>query len=237
MIDLNCEIRSRVNPMYKKIDKLELVVFDMDGVLTDIQSSWKYIHDFFNTSNEESVELYMRGCIDDEEFIRRDVSLWKIDGRPIKKEKLEEILSNVPIMKGAKETVEFLKNSNIKTAIVSAGLDILAKRIAKELRIDFVYANGLEASSNGYLNGEGIVNVRLKAKDEAVKRLARENGIKLSRTVAVGNSYFDVPMFKVCALGIAFNPEDIYVRKHADFVAENKDLREILPFIKLYIDL
>jgi len=27
----------------EKMDKLELVIFDMDGVLTDITSSWKYI--------------------------------------------------------------------------------------------------------------------------------------------------------------------------------------------------
>ena len=38
----------------KKTEKIELVIFDMDGVLTDIISSWKYIHDYFKTSNEKS---------------------------------------------------------------------------------------------------------------------------------------------------------------------------------------
>ena len=39
-----------------KGEKIQLVVFDMDGVLSDIISSWKHIHDYFGTSNEQSVD-------------------------------------------------------------------------------------------------------------------------------------------------------------------------------------
>ena len=45
------------NNRFKKSKKIhnvgviELVIFDMDGVLTDILSSWKYIHDYFGSSN------------------------------------------------------------------------------------------------------------------------------------------------------------------------------------------
>ena len=56
---------------------IELVIFDMDGVLTDTISSWKYVHDYFGSSNERSVDDYLRGKIDDLEFIKRDVALWK----------------------------------------------------------------------------------------------------------------------------------------------------------------
>jgi phosphoserine phosphatase len=58
----------------KKLKNLDLVAFDMDGVLADTISSWKYIHDYFNTSNEESVTEYIQGKIDDMEFIKRDAS-------------------------------------------------------------------------------------------------------------------------------------------------------------------
>ena len=219
----------------KKMDKLELVVFDMDGVLTDVLSSWKYIHDYFHTSNEKSVDLYVKGKIDDKEFIRRDAELWKIDGKPMKEDQLKEILEDVQIMKGAKDTISFLKKNKIKTAIVSAGLDILANRIANELGIDFVYANGIKTDEQGYLNGDGIVGVKLRFKDETIKEISKVKNIKQNRIVSIGNSCFDIPMFEASGFGIAFNPDDDCVCNCADFVINKKDLTEILPIISRYL--
>jgi phosphoserine phosphatase len=210
-------------------------MFDMDGVLTDILSSWKYIHDYFNTSNERSVDDYLKGKIDDMEFIRRDASLWKENGKPIKKDKLVEILSDVPLMKGADKCIDYLSDKNIKTAIVSAGLDILANRVAKDLGINYVLANGIKTDNNGYLNGQGILGVKLMYKDLAVKSFAEKNKIPLYSIVSVGNSCFDIPMFETTGLSIAFNPGDECTKKAADIIIENKDLSKILCFIKDYI--
>ena len=109
-----------------KVDKIELIFFDMDGVLTDTISSWKHVHDYFGTSNERSVDEYLKGNIDDLEFIKRDVSLWKESDRLTSKNVLQNILSDIPLMKGAEKCISFLRENKIKTAIVSAGLDILA---------------------------------------------------------------------------------------------------------------
>jgi len=219
----------------KKMDKLELVIFDMDGVLTDIISSWKYIHDYFNTSNKRSVNEYLMGKIDDMEFIKRDSSLWTENNKPITRKKLMEILSNVPIMNGAKESIDFLRKNKIKTVIVSAGLDILAYKVAKELGIDHVYSNGVKIDKNGYLTCVGILNVRLMYKDQAVIRIAKKLNIPLQRIATVGNSCFDIPMFELSGLAIAFNPEDDCIKKSSDVVIEAKDLTKILPYIENYI--
>jgi len=217
------------------LSKLELVVFDMDGVLTDVDSSWKYVHDFFNTSNEKSVEDYLRGRIDDVEFIRRDVNVWGVDGKLIKKSLLVSILDDIPLMKGARDVVSFLKMNNVKTGIVSAGIDVLADRVARELGIDFVCANGIRVDGDGFLTGEGVLGVRLIYKDDAVRRLSLESGVSLNGIVAVGNSCFDIPMFEVAGLGVAFNPEDDCVRRAADFVVEGRDLRGVIPLLKRYL--
>ena len=219
----------------RKPDDIQLVIFDMDGVLTDVYSSWRYVHNFFNTSNDKSVEAYLKGEIDDMEFIRRDATLWRENGKAIKKEKLAEILSDVHLIKGAKECIGYLKKKDIKTAIVSAGLDILAERIGKELGIDYVYSNGISADENGFLTGYGIIGVKLKAKDETVKSLAKKIGIVYNNIVAVGNSCFDIPMFEMAGLGIAFNPDDDCVRKYADIVIAEKDLKKICPVLEKYI--
>jgi len=219
----------------RKPDKIELVVFDMDGVLTDTISSWKYVHDYFGSSNDRSVNAYLQGKIDDMEFIKRDVSLWRIDDKPITHGKLVEILSDVPLMKGVKKCIGFLNGHGVKTAIVSAGLDILARRVADETGIDHVFANGLKADKKGFVTGEGLLNVKLMYKEKTIEELSKISEISLGRIAAVGNSCFDIPMFETCGLGIAFNPEDDCVRKAADYVVEARDLTKILPCIKQYL--
>ena len=228
--------RKKNPPRHAKMNKLELVIFDMDGVLTDIISSWKYIHDYFNTSNERSVNEYLQGKIDDMEFIRRDAILWKENGKPTTIKKIEEILTEVQLMKGAKESIATLKRNEIKTAIVSAGLDILSEKVAKKLKIDFVYSNGVKTDNHGQLNGEGIVGVRLMYKDLIVKKIADKLNITLDRIAAVGNSCYDIPMFEITGLSIAFNPEDDCTREAADVIVEGKDLTRILPVLKRYLN-
>ena len=218
----------------KRMDKLELVVFDMDGVIADIVSSWKFIHDYFHTDNMVSVEEYLKGNIDDMEFIRRDVLLWKENGKHITKNKLEEILLNVPLMKGAKDCMNALRNNNIKTVIVSAGLDILANRFQDELSMDYALSNGVKVDENGRLNGVGVLGVKLKKKDESIKKIATKFNINQDRIASVGNSCFDIPMFEQSGYGIAFNPEDDCVKKAADIVIEKKDLSLLLPLLKKY---
>jgi len=219
----------------KNIDKLKLVVFDMDGVLTDIYSSWKYIHDYFNTSNENSVQEYLKGKIDDMEFIRRDASLWKENGKHVSKEKLEKILSKVPIMNGAKKCIYSLNKNNVKTAIISAGLDILANRVGKELNIDYIVSNGVKTDQYGYINGQGILGVKLIHKDEAVKKLMKQINLSSKNIAAVGNSCFDISMFETAGLAIAFNPNDNCIKESADIVINEKDLSKILPHLSRYL--
>ncbi|UCF50434.1 MAG: HAD-IB family phosphatase [Thermoplasmatales archaeon] len=220
----------------KKLDKLEMVIFDMDGVLTDIISSWKYIHDFFKTSNQRSVDNYLKGKIDDMEFIKRDVSLWIENGKLITQDRLNQILSDVPLMKGADECIKIISQNNIKTAIVSAGLDLLANKTAKELGIDYVKSNGIKTDENGRLTGEGILNVRLMYKDLAVKSLLSDLKIPLERVASVGNSCFDIPMLEITGLSVAFNPSDDCTIEAADYVVKEKDLSKILPVFDSYLN-
>jgi phosphoserine phosphatase len=217
-----------------KPGKLKLVIFDMDGVIADTISSWKYIHNYFGCNNDKSVSQYLQGKISDEEFIKRDVSLWRQNGRPITKQKLTEILSSVPLMNGARECVDFLKKNKVKTAIVSAGLDILAERLGKDLKIEYIFANGIKTDNDDFLTGEGIVRVRLTHKDLKIRDLSKDLKIAFENMAAVGNSCFDIPMMELCGLGIAFNPGDDCVKKEADVVVENDDLYKIVPhFSKL----
>ena len=209
----------------------QLVVFDMDGVLADTESSWTYVHRHFGVNNDHSLRAYLDGEIDDWEFIRRDIDLWRKKDPALSMDSVRRILADVPTMNGAEEVVVELRRRGIRTAIVSAGIDLLAQRLAVELEMDMFFANGFVADCAGRLTGEGVLNVRLAEKGEKVRMVADLLDIGREEVVSVGNSRFDTPMFDASEIGIAFCPIDDEVREKADVVVEEKDLRAILESV------
>jgi len=227
--------RSSLNSINHNLKKIKLVVFDMDGVLLDTVSSWRYVHTYFGTCNDNSVDDYLKGKIDDLEFIRRDVSLWKIDNKAVKMQKIVDILSDIHVMKGAEECMIFLKKHKIKTAIVSAGLDFLAEKVGKKLDFDYVFANGIKTDENGFILEEGILKVQLMYKDKNIIHLSKILDITSDNIVSVGNSCFDIPMFRESGLGIAFNPEDECTKDAAEVVINEKDLSKIISYLEPFV--
>jgi phosphoserine phosphatase len=206
-----------------------LVAFDMDGVLVDYTSSWTWVHEHFKVTNEASLVAYIEGRIDDREFMRRDIELWKKVKQDVCLADIEEILRPVPIIAGIGETVAQLRRRGMRCVIVSGGLDLTARRIASENGFDGYAANSVECDPSGRLTGEGVLRVELTNKRKALRRFQEKYGVPEERTVAIGNSFVDVSMFDGSGLSIAFNPIDDFVEKNADVVVRSKDLRTVLP--------
>ena len=217
------------------VSPIEMVLFDMDGVLVDSISSWHHVHTYFSTNNDHSVDAYVKGRITDEEFIRRDVSQWKKNDKFIFKKELRAIFASVKLMNGAKTCVQQLKDYGVMVGIVSAGIDVLADKVASMLGIELIYANQLVTDDSGRLTGEGVVNVPLMHKDRVVERISKEYHISQNRIAAVGNSCFDIPLLRSAGLGIAFHPDDECIIEEADVVVREKDLTNILRHITPYI--
>ena len=215
----------------KRDQHIKLVLFDMDGVLVDSISSWKHVHTYFSTSNDHSVDAYVKGLITDEEFIRQDVSQWKKDNEFIFLEELHDIFSSLSLINGARTCVNRLKKDGVMLGIVSAGIDLLANQVASELGITMVYANQLQTDKLGRLTGEGLVNVPLMYKDRVVKQISQRLHIPFGSSAAIGNSCFDIPLLRSVGLGIAFNPHDDCVVKEADEVVFEKNLECVLSFV------
>lgn len=209
---------------------LELVLFDMDGTLIDA-SSWEMVHEHFGVSNETNWKRYQRGELDDHAFIRSDVALWLVGGREVHVDEVMRILEPAPLMPGARELVAGLRQAGVATCILSGGLDLLARKVCLDLGIDMYVANGLRLRETGHLQGDGLPFVEIKDKARTTREILRRLGVRQAAAAAVGNSAYDVPMFRECAFGIAVNPSDEWVCRHARHVLPGKDLRPALPLL------
>ena len=210
---------------------LRLVAFDMDGTLVDVDSSWGYVHRRFGETNDTALRDFLEDRIDDEEFVRSDVRLWRKHRPQLTVDELEAMLDEVPLMPGASYLLRALRQRGVRTAIVSGGLDLLAKRIGRELGIDYVLANGLRVESDGRLTGEGIIRVPVKRKEEVLARVQRDLGIPPEETASVGNSAIDVGLFRRSRIGVAFLPADAEVRAGATHVVTEPDLARLVELL------
>jgi phosphoserine phosphatase len=206
---------------------VQMVVFDMDGVLVYIASSWSFVHSAFKVGKNDNLSRYLAGEIDFRELMRRDIRLW---GR-VHISAVERVLDKLRIMRGAKQTVAELKRAGCYTVIISSGISVLAERVQKTLGMDRSLANGLVVDENGMLTGEGEEVVPLLEKVTVFRQLASERRTKLENCAVIGDSRFDIPLFEEAGLSIAFNSNDEQVKRKADVVVEGKDLRKVIPCI------
>jgi len=212
-------------------DGIRLAVFDMDGVLVDSHSSWVLVHSHFGTDNEDSLQAFLRGEIDDMEFIRRDVERWTQARGAVPLDEVEAVLDKAPLFPGAVETLRHLGQRGVRTAIVSGGLRRLADRIGSMADVDIVLANDVEVDEEGCLTGGGIVHVPLREKGQVVARIQTQLGIGPDGTGVVGDTPVDVTMFRRARVSIAFNPRDGFTQESATHVVRSRDLRAVLPLL------
>jgi phosphoserine phosphatase len=211
--------------------RFDLVAFDMDGVLVEYDSTWTWLHNHFGVSNEEGLKDFIEGRIDDHEFMRRDIALWRNARPSLDIGYIEGVLEPIPEVRGVGETVARLREEGIRTVIISGGLDIVAATIAQRYGFDDWTANGLELDDHGQLTGNGVLRVELVNKRRSLERFLERWSIPNERAAAVGNSFVDVSMFEGCGFSIAFNPIDSWVVENASTVINSDDLGDIIPFL------
>ena len=207
--------------------KRGLVLFDLDSTLIEEET----IDELAKVAGvEEEVKRItrdaMEGKIDFEESLKRRVSLLK--GLAV--EDVMEVVSKLKLTKGARETVEELKNRGYVVGVISGGFTIVTDRVKGDLDLDYAYANEL-VFRDGKLSGEVRGRVMSpSAKGDILEEIAGREEIDLNDTVVVGDGANDISMFKRAGFRIAFCAKEL-LKREADVVIERRDLREILKYI------
>jgi len=205
----------------------KLAVFDLDGTLTTEKSIWKHIHQALGTWENNAAEferLFHRGAISYEEFCERDAMVW----RGMRIDDLKAIADSVPYQDGVSELTAFLRAKGLRLAAVSSGLSILARRIERDLTLDFSVANDLLVKKR-VVTGKVRINVGHDGKGYWMKKLMDLMGVQSREIIAIGDSRGDLDMFSFAGFRVAFNSSSRELDEAADLVATTGDMAALIP--------
>lgn len=207
-----------------------LVVMDMDSTLIRVEviDELARAHGVVEQVSRIT-ERAMQGEMDYDQSLRERVAL--LEG--LDAAVLERLAANLPLTEGAETLVRVLKRLGLRTAVISGGFSVAARALKERLGLDHAHSNVLEVGPDGRLTGRvvgGIINAQRKA--ELLESIAREEGILLDQTVAVGDGANDLLMLQKAGLGIAFRAKP-RLREAADTSLSASGLDAVLALLGL----
>ena len=118
---------------------------------------------------------------------------------------LNEVRAEIRLTPGARTLVKTLQKLGHEVAVVSGGFTSVIEPLLEELGISNYRANSLEIV-DGKLTGNitGPVIDRA-AKATALRDFAKQTGVAIEQTIAIGDGANDLDMIAAAGLGIAFN--------------------------------
>ena len=209
----------------------KLVIFDLDGTLTEERSVWEYIHKRLGKwygFAEEYQKQFLAGEISYERFCELDAEVWK----GMRVEELSEIVKTVPFHSGVDELINYLKHKGLKLTMVSSGLSLLSNWVHQRYGFDYSVSNDL-LHENGVLTGKVKIQVYYDKKAEWVKRILKHFEVKPEEVIAIGDSKGDIDMFRMVGFSIAFNSSCRDLEQIANLCFKSKNLAEIIPKLPL----
>ncbi len=206
-----------------------LVMLDMDSTLI-VQEVIDLLAAKAGVAEEVSAitQKAMAGEMDFAQSLQARVSL--LAG--LNESMLSEVRSEITLTQGAEKLIQTLHLKGHKVGVVSGGFIEVIEPILKELKIDFYRANKLQIL-NGELTGklEGEIIDRA-AKLKALVEFAKNEGVQMSQTVAIGDGANDLDMIESAGLGVAFNAKP-KVAAAATTTISGSDLSAVLLLMGL----
>jgi len=204
-----------------------LVVFDADSTLIRNEVI-ELIADEAGRGAEvaAATEAAMRGEVDFAASLRSRVK--ELTGVPVAS--FDRVKSRIEPTPGVTALIDAIHAKGGIAAVVSGGFHEILDDIAPALGVDLWRANRL-AAADGVLSGEvdGPI-VDAAAKRDWLTRWAAENGVPMSRTIAIGDGANDLLMLEAAGLGLAFNAKPA-VRAAAPLVIGPVDLSQVIPLL------
>jgi phosphoserine phosphatase len=165
----------------------------------------------------------MNGERDFEAALRERVAMLK----GLDLDALEKAWQQVRLTPGARELVATMRARGALTALVSGGFTFFTARVTAQLGFDVHRSNILLDDGSALTGQVGEPILGRDSKLAALNELAKQRGVKLQATLAVGDGANDLDMLRAAGLGVAFHAKPI-VANEAQAKVDHADLRALL---------
>ena len=207
--------------------KVRLLVSDMDSTLINIETIDE-IAKATGMSNEVALitEQAMQGNLDFTKSFKKRVSILK----GVSIASFETVYdNNLKLNPGVLELINFFKSIQVKSAVVSGGLEYFAERLHRQLGLDTFRANNVEIVNN-CLTGEVLGKV-IDAREKAnyVNELCNLYNLERNQVIAIGDGANDLEMMKIAGLSVAYHAKPI-VQENCNIVINHSGLDSVIDF-------
>jgi phosphoserine phosphatase len=204
-----------------------VVCFDLDGTLVPGTSTCQHLANVFGWGQavDEWEQEFAAGHITNRTFAERESVLYV--GRSL--EDVHTAMRSLPMIDGVVATTEELRRRGIVMLLTTLTWSFAAREVAQQFGFD-AWTGPVMLESGGALTGEIAAHFTAADKATFVRAYCRERSVPLNTVIAVGDSYSDVPLFRVVGHSIALNATAA-AREAATSVVNTTDLRDILNHI------
>jgi phosphoserine phosphatase len=207
------------------IREKRLLIADMDSTIIG-QECIDELADFAGLKAEISAitERAMRGELDFEAALTERVTMLR--GLPVSA--LEETFrTRITLNEGARALIATMKARGAETLLVSGGFTFFVERVARLAGFAEFQANELLIEGGALAGSVRMPILGRAAKEDALKSHAARLGVRLARTLAVGDGANDLAMIAAAGLGVAYRAKP-KVAEAADASIRHADLTALL---------
>ena len=200
----------------------KIALFDMDGVLVN----GRFVLSLAQETNKESdlAALLDNYAMSPGERMRQIAAVFT----GVRKETFEKVAREIPLVRGAQETVIALRKAGYRVGIVTDSYNVAAEIIRRRVFADFTFSHVMR-----FKNGKASGKVNLcpamihpnaccehdHCKVNVLQHLMERFELRKNQIVAVGDGENDICMLRTAGCSVAFQPKNRRVRNAAKFQA------------------
>ena len=208
---------------------VDLVLFDMDGVIFEGGNFWLDLHKLMGTE-EQAWQLW--NGLGTHAYNRLSNVTAKKLWRQKPSDKFWELIYARKTITGIDEVFTYLNKNNIKSAIISSGPYQLAERAQQLFGISEIRANRLGIGEDGKFTGEVDIQVDDNHKDIPSKEIMSGFGATYDTTAMIGDTRSDVSIARIVSVSIAYNSNDSTLLEACRYRLGSGEIRKVVDLLR-----